>query len=777
MAPYIGYDSDTTFIPGTLNTSSSLFIQGGGLTQTGGDVSFDSGTLFIDEDVNRVGIGITNPTEKLHVYSSGAVASVNIDSSNSGSTVYYCLNGVRQYTTEYVPASNFYSIGRSGVAYDFNLKNGNVGIGTTNPNNKLHVTQNIRISDTSNPYLVLYDGTNTGYLQIASTVLDLYHNGNISFSPGQSVKALLDSTGRFMVGQQSPYGASGGGNSIGSFAWNGNFRTNFAINNQTNGADAGAALVLASYGQDWVIEGGSILKNSKALTIKSSTTEVIRVDSSGNIGIGTTIPFTKLDTRGALHVGGGSDGIWLGNVGDNSAYDNVKIYYTGYNSGAPRIYLTPRTQPGSGTINTYLHLLSNNVPGPGANNMGLLVDGNVGIGTTNPGTKLDVYGDIAINGTFAIRRTDYGYSSTYKSVFIGSPNSVTNTVSLCVDVSTISGGNFHGQNQVIIPPQGLLVPNQAGTNFIGILSRDINDSIRIGPSISAGIGDGPITITNTSVGISTTNPGAKLHVQNGGILVKGASAPNLNLTPTDGLSGNGDISFDGTNFTIVSNSSGANLVLGTYSTPRLTINSSGNVGIGTTNPIDKLHIYSSAVVYNTIESGASTNVGVRLKNTLSDWYIINDSNGELQFYKGDIKLLIDSTGNIGIGTNDPQYKLEVNGSFAATTKSFIIEHPTKEGYKLRHGSLEGPENGVYVRGRSTDPIIHLPGYWVALVDADSITITLTPIGSSGVPRVERIENNKVYIFSEDSRPLDYFYMVNAERVDVAPLEVEIPPTN
>jgi hypothetical protein len=132
------------------------------------------------------------------------------------------------------------------------------------------------------------------------------------------------------------------------------------------------------------------------------------------------------------------------------------------------------------------------------------------------------------------------------------------------------------------------------------------------------------------------------------------------------------------------------------------------------------------------------------------------------------------TGNVGIGTTNPQYTLEVNGSFAATTKSFVIPHPTKPGYKLRHGSLEGPENGVYIRGRSHLEVINLPDYWVGLVDPDSITVSLTPIGPSGPPRVERIENNKVYVFSEDSRPLDYFYMVNAERADIAPLEVEIP---
>ena len=157
------------------------------------------------------------------------------------------------------------------------------------------------------------------------------------------------------------------------------------------------------------------------------------------------------------------------------------------------------------------------------------VNHRVGIGTTNPGTKLDIYGDIAINGTFAIRRKDYGYSATYKNVLIGSPDSVANTVSLCVDVSTISGGNFHGQNQVIIPRQGLLVPNNAGTNFIGVLSRDSNDYIRIGPDApGGGISGGPITVTTSNVGIGTTNPPQKLYVngnvQSTGRFIFGGSA-------------------------------------------------------------------------------------------------------------------------------------------------------------------------------------------------------------------------------------------------------------
>ena len=89
------------------------------------------------------------------------------------------------------------------------------------------------------------------------------------------------------------------------------------------------------------------------------------------------------------------------------------------------------------------------------------------------------------------------------------------------------------------------------------------------------------------------------------------------------------------------------------------------------------------------------------------------------------------------------------------------------------GSLEGPENGVYVRGQSKDLIINLPDYWTKLVDPNSITVNLTPIGDSAQPRVRQIENNTVEIFSKEEGELNYFYTVFAERVDVESLEVEI----
>ena len=136
------------------------------------------------------------------------------------------------------------------------------------------------------------------------------------------------------------------------------------------------------------------------------------------------------------------------------------------------------------------------------------------------------------------------------------------------------------------------------------------------------------------------------------------------------------------------------------------------------------------------------------------------------------KLQITSGGNVNIGGNYTQttYTMRVTGSFAATTKSFVIDHPTKENHKLRYACLEGPENSVYVRGRSSDSVIELPDYWVGLVHDDSITVNVTPIGNKKV-WVESINNNSVTIGSDDST--EYFYTVFAERKDVEKLEVEV----
>jgi len=134
----------------------------------------------------------------------------------------------------------------------------------------------------------------------------------------------------------------------------------------------------------------------------------------------------------------------------------------------------------------------------------------------------------------------------------------------------------------------------------------------------------------------------------------------------------------------------------------------------------------------------------------------------------------DSTGYIGINNPNPAYNLEVNGSFAATDKSFLIDHPTKEGMKLRHGSLEGPEHGVYVRGRlKGENIINLPDYWVKLVDLDTVTVQLTPVGDINCYIEDMdLDNLQIQVNVSGGGLADCFYLVQAERKDIDKMTFE-----
>jgi hypothetical protein len=138
-----------------------------------------------------------------------------------------------------------------------------------------------------------------------------------------------------------------------------------------------------------------------------------------------------------------------------------------------------------------------------------------------------------------------------------------------------------------------------------------------------------------------------------------------------------------------------------------------------------------------------------------------------------VNVLSASSTKIGIGLSNPQYELEINGELSATNKSFVIDHPTKPGMKLRYGSLEGPENGVYVRGelKGTN-IITVPDHWIGLVHEDSYTVHLTPIGRYSQLYVEKIENYNVYIADNSMNPIHCYYSVWAERKDIPKLVTE-----
>ena len=118
-------------------------------------------------------------------------------------------------------------------------------------------------------------------------------------------------------------------------------------------------------------------------------------------------------------------------------------------------------------------------------------------------------------------------------------------------------------------------------------------------------------------------------------------------------------------------------------------------------------------------------------------------------------------------------------------KAFDIPHPSKEGHRLRHICLEGPETAVYHRGRLKESnVINLPDYWKDLVHEDSITVQLQPIGSNQNLVIQEF-NNEFIVIAEDSTntdlitdlsTIDCFYHVYGERKDVERLIVEYQGT-
>ena len=106
-------------------------------------------------------------------------------------------------------------------------------------------------------------------------------------------------------------------------------------------------------------------------------------------------------------------------------------------------------------------------------------------------------------------------------------------------------------------------------------------------------------------------------------------------------------------------------------------------------------------------------------------------------------------------------------------KPFDIKHPSKEGWRLRYACIEGPEVGVYCRGRVRgEKIIKLPDYWKDLVDVESISVQLQPIGAHQDVIVKRWDENFIYLQAQGGMPVNCFYHVYAARKDVNPLYVE-----
>lgn len=137
---------------------------------------------------------------------------------------------------------------------------------------------------------------------------------------------------------------------------------------------------------------------------------------------------------------------------------------------------------------------------------------------------------------------------------------------------------------------------------------------------------------------------------------------------------------------------------------------------------------------------------------------------------------------LGVGTTSPDYKLQVNGSFGATTKSFRINHPSKSNYTLEYGSLESPYHGVRLTGRGVVKkgfsVVSLPSYIKDLIhDDETINIQLTNLKHDKILYISKIDinNNMFEIKAKRAKTLGelhFFWTLTGIRKDVPILETE-----
>ena len=146
-----------------------------------------------------------------------------------------------------------------------------------------------------------------------------------------------------------------------------------------------------------------------------------------------------------------------------------------------------------------------------------------------------------------------------------------------------------------------------------------------------------------------------------------------------------------------------------------------------------------------------------------------------------VKGNIHQTGKLFTSTGDAIFAIGTGGltlsarfsAADARPKPFDLKHPSKEGWRLRHACIEGPEVGVYCRGRlKNQKVIKLPHYWKDLVHIDSISVQLQAIGAHQDIIVKRWDDENVYLQSQGGLPINCFYHIYAERKDINPLIVE-----
>ena len=383
---------------------------------------------------------------------------------------------------------------------------------------------------------------------------------------------------------------------------------------------------------------------------------------------------------------------------------------------------------------------------------GATFNGDVGIGTTSPGAKFTLYGDdtqdeggllmkvvdrIQMNNGFtgiglggyattsapiiqvaksAIIHERTGYNGTGNLMFCNDDTTDNNDVSNTHARMTIMGDGNVGIG--VVDPQYKLDINGTTQFRAGQLIRSLIANNVARPAITDTLQQYEIRASAGNPDVNLASGHGFLRIGAGGAMASGGYISYIDLS---GYSSVADMK--------------QNIVFGTSSAERMRITHDGNVGIGTTSPLNILHLSSdntsldasdlatfdqySLIIHNTRGSGSDdTELGLCFSHfntsypsstrtpgaAITHERTTSWSKGKLHFKTKsdateagscDTRMTIDDSGNVGIGRTDPSKKLDVNGHIKC---SALITGPNSGYWTKMYIGTGSTSARLYLRG-------------------------------------------------------------------------------
>jgi hypothetical protein len=390
------------------------------------------------------------------------------------------------------------------------------------------------------------------------------------------------------------------------------------------------------------------LKENKNMLFKTNATEHMRITSTGEIGIGTTVPTATLDLAGTFRLADGTQQV--GHVLTSDANGNASW------SALPLTPMSPWTF---------------NAPNVS------FTGGNVGIGTTAPSRALHVRGN------------------TGAPLYVSGVNAGTNITNVC-------GPFIYNRNGAVGNWSGIAFGDQDNDNgmaAIGVQFTDVNNNygdLAFGTRGTGGFLEHMRITDDGNIGIGTATPGAKLDVT-GTFRLNDGSQQNGYYLSTD-VNGNASWQALPTPTSL-------------WSQDQYGISNSGHVGVGTVaNQYTTFHSTGFNLIDGSGASLLLGRTTGALLGEFGIEY--SEAGGGLNFWKPftnttwpgthNYLMFIKDNGNVGINTSTPGEKLSVNGTIESTNGGIKFPDGTIQTTAAGVGDALGTVNNPHSELYATD---------------------------------------------------------------------------